>query len=106
MIQVDLFVEGIKVFQGIEKIIKITNIAKGNNGVLKVLKQTDCNDDHTDASGHYHVIPNIGKDFVGKEVDEQVAEPLEEPQVMSEVRHVEDMRVKSWVHSPQCITED
>ena len=39
MIQVDFFVEGVKVFQGIEEIIKITNIAKGNNGVLKVLKQ-------------------------------------------------------------------
>lgn len=91
VMQVDLFIEGVKVFQGIEEIIEIADITKAQYRSFKVLKQAYCNDDHADASGHYHEIPDIGKDFVGQKVDEQVAEPFEEPQMMSEVRHVEDV---------------
>lgn len=91
MIQIDFLIEGIEVFQGIEEIIEISDIAKPKYGCLEMLEQAESYDDHTDASSHYHKIPNIGKDFIRQEVDEQVAEPLEEPQVMSEVRHFEDV---------------
>lgn len=59
VMQIDPFIEGVNIFQGIEEIIEIPHITKTKYRRLKVLKQADGNDDNADASGHYHEIPNI-----------------------------------------------
>lgn len=91
MANVDILIESIKVFQRIKEIIEISYIAKSEYGCLKMLKQTQSYDDHTNASRHYHEIPYVRQDFVWQKVYEQIAEPFEEPQVMSEVWHVENV---------------